>query len=107
MTTTKTKTKNLHKDKKLKPTGKRPVRQKFPKQSKMKQNDYHKKKIPLSLFLVGQLLLDMGPALDICLIPSGTLMKQDDFPFASRYQLPMASWLGVFLPIPVLRPRLA
>lgn len=39
----KTKTKNLHKNKKLKPTGKRPVRQKFPKQSKMKQNNYQKK----------------------------------------------------------------
>lgn len=54
-------------------------------------------KPPWNLLCVGQLFLGMGPIWSVVDIPSDYPLEKINFPFLSRYQLQIVSWLGVKL----------
>lgn len=67
-------------------------------QNKLKNNKTKKLKgtavlhkiTPQNLVCAGDLLLSIGPALE--LIYTGTFLRKTDFPFASSYQIQIVSW---------------
>lgn len=64
-------------------------------------------KPPWNLLYVGQLFLGIGPIWSVVDTPRDDSLEKINFPFLSRYQLQIASWLGVKLgvrfPFSVLR----
>ena len=59
------------------------------------QNKINKPTNKHGFYLVGRLLWDVGPALSVGNIPSGTPLEKTDFTFASWYQLQINLWLEV------------
>lgn len=70
-----------------------------------------KKKIPWNLFCVGHLLSSWGMSWSVVYMTSDTPLEKTNFPFVSRYQSQITSWLKVgahvHFPLSLLGPCLA